>query len=98
MADLRRAGPKDPRLCRQTEYARTFAGDHHHPWREWLRTYVGHERGAHYLTEPGGQDITVQVMIDQLSADNSTTTQQNNEMENYLLDNSIDETNLENEL
>jgi SAM-dependent MidA family methyltransferase len=38
------------------------------PWREWLRTYVGHERGGHYLSQPGEQDITVQVMIDQLSA------------------------------
>lgn len=38
------------------------------PWREWLRTYVGHERGGHYLSNPGQQDITVQVMIDQLSA------------------------------
>ena len=38
------------------------------PWREWLRTYVGHERGAHYLAQPGTQDVTVQVMIDQLSA------------------------------
>jgi SAM-dependent MidA family methyltransferase len=37
------------------------------PWREWLRTYVGHERGGHYLKNPGSQDITCQVMIDQLS-------------------------------
>ena len=36
------------------------------PWREWLRTYVDHERGSHYLTHPGGQDVTVQVMLDQL--------------------------------
>jgi SAM-dependent MidA family methyltransferase len=36
------------------------------PWREWLRTYKGHERGVHYLIEPGSQDITTQVMIDQL--------------------------------
>ena len=36
------------------------------PWREWLRTYRGHERGEHYLVEPGSQDITTQVMIDQL--------------------------------
>ena len=36
------------------------------PWREWLRTYVGHERGGHYLKDPGAQDITCQVMIDQL--------------------------------
>lgn len=38
------------------------------PWREWLRTYVGHERGGHYLKNVGEQDITVQVMIDQLAA------------------------------
>lgn len=38
------------------------------PWRQWLRTYVGHERGGHYLAQPGRQDITTQVMIDQLSA------------------------------
>lgn len=38
------------------------------PWREWLRTYVGHDRGAHYLSNVGLQDITVQVMIDQLAA------------------------------
>jgi len=38
------------------------------PWREWLRTYVGHEKGQHYLQIPGRQDITTQVMIDQLAA------------------------------
>ena len=38
------------------------------PWREWLRTYVGHERGTHYLRNPGEQDITTQVIIDQLAA------------------------------
>lgn len=38
------------------------------PYREWLRTYVGHQRGAHYLQQPGAQDITAQVLIDQLSA------------------------------
>ena len=38
------------------------------PWREWLRTYKDHERGAHYLIGPGTQDITAQVMIDQLSS------------------------------
>ena len=36
------------------------------PWREWLRTYKDHERGVHYLLDPGNQDITSQVMIDQL--------------------------------
>jgi SAM-dependent MidA family methyltransferase len=37
------------------------------PWREWLRTYKDHERGVHYLLEPGTQDITTQVMVDQLA-------------------------------
>jgi SAM-dependent MidA family methyltransferase len=36
------------------------------PWREWLRTYKDHMRGKHYLFEPGSQDITSQVMIDQI--------------------------------
>jgi SAM-dependent MidA family methyltransferase len=36
------------------------------PWREWLRTYKDHERGVHYLLDPGSQDITSQVMVDQL--------------------------------
>ena len=36
------------------------------PWREWLRTYRGHERGTHYLRDPGLQDITTQVCLDQL--------------------------------
>jgi SAM-dependent MidA family methyltransferase len=36
------------------------------PWREWLRTYKEHERGVHYLIDPGTQDITTQVMVDQL--------------------------------
>ena len=35
-------------------------------YRDWLRTYVAHNRGAHYLRQPGEQDITVQVLIDQL--------------------------------
>lgn len=36
------------------------------PWRDWLRTYRGHERGGHYLAAPGSQDITSDVAIDQL--------------------------------
>jgi SAM-dependent MidA family methyltransferase len=36
------------------------------PWREWLRTYRGHERGVHYLRNVGEQDITAQVCVDQL--------------------------------
>jgi NADH dehydrogenase [ubiquinone] 1 alpha subcomplex assembly factor 7 len=36
------------------------------PWRAWLRTYQGHQRGQHYLVGPGTQDITAQVALDQL--------------------------------
>ena len=36
------------------------------PWREWLRTYRSHGRGAHYLVDPGEQDVTTQVALDQV--------------------------------
>lgn len=45
------------------------------PWREWLRTYRGHERGGHYLREVGTQDITVEVCLDQLSDPDAVRTQ-----------------------
>lgn len=45
------------------------------PWREWLRTYRGHERGGHYLADPGSQDITAQVALDQLPPPDSVTPQ-----------------------
>jgi SAM-dependent MidA family methyltransferase len=38
------------------------------PWRDWLRTYRGHERGEHPLRHPGTQDITCEVALDQLAA------------------------------
>jgi len=36
------------------------------PSRDWLRTYRGNERGEHYLSSVGLQDITIEVPIDQL--------------------------------
>jgi SAM-dependent MidA family methyltransferase len=45
------------------------------PWREWLRTYKDHERGGHYLLEPGSQDITAQVVLDQLPSGFNAMTQ-----------------------
>jgi SAM-dependent MidA family methyltransferase len=36
------------------------------PWRDWLRTYAGQERGSHYLRDVGRQDITTDVCIDQI--------------------------------
>ncbi len=35
----------------------------------WLRTFRGHDRGGHPLDDPGGQDITADVAIDQLQLD-----------------------------
>lgn len=35
----------------------------------WLRTFRGHERGGHPLEDPGTQDITCDVAIDQLQLD-----------------------------
>ena len=45
------------------------------PWRAWLRTYRGHERGAHYLRDVGLQDITTQVCLDQLPEATTLRTQ-----------------------
>ena len=36
------------------------------PWRNWLRTYRQHKLGEHYLSQPGEQDITNHLMLDQL--------------------------------
>lgn len=36
------------------------------PWRSWLRTYRGHERGSQPMADVGDQDITVDVALDQL--------------------------------
>jgi SAM-dependent MidA family methyltransferase len=38
------------------------------PWTEWVRTYRAHERGTHPLDDPGEQDITCEVAVDQLAA------------------------------
>jgi SAM-dependent MidA family methyltransferase len=36
------------------------------PWREWLRTFMGHDTGAHYLQRVGDQDITCDICLDQM--------------------------------
>jgi SAM-dependent MidA family methyltransferase len=45
------------------------------PWRSWLRTYRSHDRGVHYLRDPGSQDITAQVCVDQLPSPSSFESQ-----------------------
>ena len=57
------------------DYCTSSTGMAGRPWREWLRTYSGHERGAHYLQAVGNQDITVEVAVDQLPAPNIVTPQ-----------------------
>jgi SAM-dependent MidA family methyltransferase len=49
------------------DYADTTPSMARRPWREWLRTYRSHGRGGHPLDEPGSQDITCEVAVDQLS-------------------------------
>lgn len=44
-------------------------------WRRWLRTYRGHQRGGHYLADPGRQDITVELALDQLPEPDAVRTQ-----------------------
>ncbi len=45
------------------------------PWRDWLRTYRGNQRGDHYLAAPGSQDITTDVPFDQLPEADAVRTQ-----------------------
>lgn len=45
------------------------------PWRDWLRTYRGHERGDHPLRAPGSQDITTEVALDQFPDPDTVRTQ-----------------------
>ena len=47
----------------------------HLPWRDWLRTYRENGRGGHYLADPGRQDITTDVAVDQLPPPDASRTQ-----------------------
>jgi SAM-dependent MidA family methyltransferase len=60
------------------------------PWREWLRTYRNNDRGEHYLRDPGSQDITAQVCVDQLPAP-STIEFQHEFLRRFGLDDLVDE-------
>jgi SAM-dependent MidA family methyltransferase len=48
------------------DYMSDTAGFVDREWREWVRTYRGHERGTHPLLDPGTQDITCEVDLDAL--------------------------------
>ena len=49
------------------DYASDTTAMSRRPWRDWLRTYRGHERGEHPLRAPGTQDITCELALDQLA-------------------------------
>ena len=49
------------------DYAADTASLAARPWREWVRTYRGHERGGDPLADPGTQDVTCEVAVDQLA-------------------------------
>jgi SAM-dependent MidA family methyltransferase len=49
------------------DYADTTASLASRPWRDWLRTYRGHGRGGSPLGDPGDQDLTCEVAVDQLA-------------------------------
>ncbi len=49
------------------DYADTTASLAERPWRDWVRTYRGHTRGGTPLDDPGEQDLTCEVAVDQLT-------------------------------
>ncbi len=49
------------------DYADASASLAARPWLDWVRTYRGHSRGSHPLDDPGGQDVTCEVAVDQLA-------------------------------
>jgi SAM-dependent MidA family methyltransferase len=57
------------------DYTSTTADLAARPWRSWLRTYRQHDRGGHYLSDPGAQDITAEVALDQLPPPHVVSTQ-----------------------
>ena len=57
------------------DYCSTTESMASRPWREWLRTFRGHARGNHPLADPGGQDITTEVAVDQLPTPDDDTSQ-----------------------
>lgn len=50
------------------DYASTTPHLAARPWRQWVRTYRSHGRGASPLDDPGSQDVTCEVAVDQLAS------------------------------
>jgi SAM-dependent MidA family methyltransferase len=68
VAWLRRAGAtlEEGRVL-LVDYADTTASMASRPWTEWLRTYRAHAPGSHPVDDPGDQDVTCEVAVDQLA-------------------------------
>jgi SAM-dependent MidA family methyltransferase len=49
------------------DYADTTPSMARRDWRQWVRTYRGHGPGGGPLEDPGGQDVTCEVAVDQLA-------------------------------
>ena len=49
------------------DYADTTPAMAARPWLDWVRTYRDHGRGGHPLEDPGHQDVTCEVAVDQLA-------------------------------
>lgn len=49
------------------DYGDTTPSMARRPWREWVRTYRAHGRGSDPLTDPGLQDVTCEVAVDQVA-------------------------------
>lgn len=57
------------------DYTTTTQSMTERAWREWLRTYSAHQRGGHYLSSVGEQDLTVEVPLDQLPTATTVSSQ-----------------------
>ena len=57
------------------DYCSTTSQMASEPQSRWLRTYKGHEKGTHPTANPGSQDITVNVALDQLPVGFSANSQ-----------------------
>jgi SAM-dependent MidA family methyltransferase len=57
------------------DYTDTTAAMAARPWSDWVRTYRSHGRGSGPLDDPGSQDITCEVAVDQLPPPTSVRTQ-----------------------
>ena len=50
------------------DYAASTPALAERPWRQWVRTYRAHAPGRSPLDDPGHQDVTCEVAVDQLAA------------------------------